>query len=73
MENPRVSIEAGQQLLHYRLIEKDRRGWNGRGLERRGFEASGARVALKVLPEGVAADSEPAGTLRARGPCRRPL
>jgi serine/threonine-protein kinase len=52
-----MAIEAGQQLLHYRLIEKI--GEGGMGAVWRATDTSLNRdVAIKVLPEQVAVDPE---------------
>jgi serine/threonine protein kinase len=52
-----VPIEAGQQLLHYRLIEKI--GEGGMGVVWRAEDTKlGRQIALKVLPERMAADPE---------------
>jgi serine/threonine protein kinase len=53
----KVGIEAGQQLLHYRLIEKI--GEGGMGVVWKAEDTKLHRqVALKVLPEKMAADPE---------------
>jgi serine/threonine protein kinase len=52
-----VAIEAGQQLLHYRLIEKI--GEGGMGVVWKAEDTKlGRQIALKVLPERMAADPE---------------
>jgi serine/threonine protein kinase len=52
-----VAIEAGQQLLHYRLIQKI--GEGGMGVVWKAEDTKLHRsVALKVLPEAMAADPE---------------
>jgi serine/threonine protein kinase len=52
-----VPIEAGQQLLHYRLIEKI--GEGGMGVVWKAEDTKLHRyIALKVLPEAMAADPE---------------
>jgi Tol biopolymer transport system component len=52
-----VPIEAGRQLLHYRLIEKI--GEGGMGVIWKALDTSLDReVAIKILPESVAADSQ---------------
>ena len=52
-----MAIEAGQQLLHYRLIEKI--GEGGMGVVWKAEDTKLHRhVALKVLPEAMAADPE---------------
>jgi serine/threonine-protein kinase len=53
----RVPIEAGQQLLHYRLIEKI--GEGGMGVVWKAVDTTLDReVALKVLPPGLADDEQ---------------
>jgi Tol biopolymer transport system component len=55
-----VTIEAGQQLLHYRLIEKI--GEGGMGVVWKAEDQKLHRsVALKVLPEATAVDPERRG------------
>jgi serine/threonine-protein kinase len=52
-----VAIEAGQQLLHYRLIEKI--GEGGMGVVWKAVDSTLDReVAIKILPDGFAADPE---------------
>jgi len=52
-----VAIEAGQQLLHYRLIEKI--GEGGMGVVWKAADtALDRQVAIKVLPEMLAADAQ---------------
>ena len=52
-----MSIEAGRQLLHYRLIEKI--GEGGMGVVWKATDTSlGRDVAIKILPETVSEDAE---------------
>jgi len=52
-----VSIEAGQQLLHYRLIEKI--GEGGMGVVWKAVDTTLDRgVAIKILPDSFAEDAE---------------
>jgi serine/threonine-protein kinase len=52
-----VAIEAGQQLLHYRLIEKI--GEGGMGVVWRAEDTTLQReVAIKILPDTLAGDAE---------------
>jgi len=52
-----VAIEAGQQLLHYRLIEKI--GEGGMGVVWKAVDTTLDReVAIKILPDSFAADPE---------------
>ena len=52
-----MAIEAGQQLLHYRLIEKI--GEGGMGMVWKAVDTDlGREVAIKVLPEVFAGDAE---------------
>jgi serine/threonine protein kinase len=52
-----MAIEAGQQLLHYRLIEKI--GEGGMGVVWKAEDTKLHRhIALKVLPEAMAGDPE---------------
>ena len=52
-----MTIEAGQQLLHYRLIEKI--GEGGMGVVWKAEDTRLKRhVALKFVPEGIRQDSE---------------
>jgi len=52
-----VTIEAGQQLLHYRLVDKI--GEGGMGVVWRAVDTSLDReVAIKVLPEAFAGDTD---------------
>jgi serine/threonine protein kinase len=52
-----VAIEPGQQLLHYRLIEKI--GEGGMGMVWKAVDTDlGREVAIKVLPEVFAGDAE---------------
>jgi serine/threonine protein kinase/dipeptidyl aminopeptidase/acylaminoacyl peptidase len=56
-ENRRVAIEAGQQLLHYRLVSKI--GEGGMGVVWKAVDQILDReVAIKVLPERLAEDTE---------------
>ena len=51
-----MAIESGQQLLHYRLIEKISEG--GLGMVRKAVDTDlGREVAIKVLPEVFAGDA----------------
>ena len=52
-----MAIKAGQQLLHYRLIEKI--GEGGMGVVWKATDTALERqVAIKVLPESLAADAQ---------------
>ena len=52
-----MTIEAGQQLLHYRLTEKI--GEGGMGVVWKAIDSTLDReVAIKILPEGFATDPE---------------
>jgi len=52
-----VAIEAGQQLLHYRLIEKI--GEGGMGVVWKATDTNLDReVAIKILPDAFAADAQ---------------
>ena len=52
-----MTLEAGQQLLHYRLIQKI--GEGGMGVVWKAEDTKLQRhVALKVLPESMADDGE---------------
>jgi serine/threonine protein kinase len=52
-----VPIEAGQQLLHYRFVE--RIGEGGMGVVWRATDTTlGRDVAIKLLPEGLAAETD---------------
>jgi len=52
-----MPLSAGQQLLHYRLVEPI--GEGGMGVVWRAVDTSLERdVAIKVLPDAVAADAE---------------
>jgi serine/threonine-protein kinase len=52
-----VPIEPGQQLLHYRLIEKI--GEGGMGVVWKAIDTTLDReVAIKVLPQAVSQDTE---------------
>jgi hypothetical protein len=52
-----LAVEGGQELLHYRLIEKI--GEGGMGVVWKAVDTALDRhVAIKVLPEAVAADAE---------------
>jgi len=56
-ENGEVAIEAGQQLLHYRLIAKI--GEGGMGVVWKAEDTKLLRrVALKVLPQAMSADPD---------------
>ena len=52
-----MAIEPGQQLLHYRLIEKI--GEGGMGMVWKAVDTDlGREVAIKILPEVLAGDAE---------------
>ena len=52
-----MALEAGQELLHYRLIEKI--GEGGMGVVWKATDTDlGRDVAIKVLPDGLAADAD---------------
>jgi serine/threonine protein kinase len=55
--NGKVAIESGQQLLHYRLIEKIGKGGMGEVYVARDSKLN-RNVALKVLPSEMAADAD---------------
>ena len=64
--NGEVAIEAGQQLLHYRLIEKI--GEGGMGVVWEAVDTTLDReVAIKILPDAFSKDADRFGPLRARG------
>ena len=52
-----MAIESGQQLLHYRLIERIGKGGMGEVYVARDSKLN-RNVALKVLPQEVAADAD---------------
>ena len=62
--SPGGAAVVGQQLGPYEILAAHGRRRNGRGLSRPGHASSNRDVAIKVLPDVVAADPRPAGALQ---------